>query len=88
MAWQETLTKLQQKPEADRRRIAWWSSLALTLMIAIVWSVSLRFTLESGSTELARVEPHRQTALVAGAEIGWWGAARERIKIGWQKLTN
>ncbi len=67
----EYLDQLRAKPESSRRRIAFFTSLAFTLLIGGVWLTNLRFS---------------EKALVAKNNQDSRGAI-ERIRAGWESIT-
>lgn len=68
----EYLAQLRARSESSRRRIAFFASLALTLLIGGVWLTNLRFS--------------EQAALITQKTQDSPGVI-ERIRVGWEALT-
>lgn len=77
------LDAVRQKPEAVRRRILWWSTSLLTLVVLLLWlvgwqisnrvnPVSRQATTETEPPPLTLVETFKQIPV--------------RIKTGWQTI--
>lgn len=77
------LDAVRQKPEAVRRRILWWSTSLLTLVVLLLWFVgwqisnrvdpaSRRASAETEPPSLTLVETFKQIPV--------------RIKAGWQTI--
>ena len=73
--WEERLAEWRRRPEASRRRLAFWLAAAITLVILIGWSIHLRlaFAPATGDDNLAAA--------------GRWQITKERILTGWKTLT-
>jgi hypothetical protein len=83
MSFVDFLERVRARPEAERRSLAFWSSLVITLVVAAIWVASLSFNLRRPVALEAPAEP---SAATSTTELGWWAKNTERIKTGWKTV--
>lgn len=69
------LERLRQEPEAKRRRVLWWSTSLITLVIALGWFLAWRLSLPAGPVTS---EPARWRQELADVKL--------KIITGWQTI--
>ncbi len=82
------IDELRSRPEPARRRVLVFTSTGLTLLIALIWLINLRYLgpLAQRSTPAPEVESKLQIA--APAAGAGETSALERVRRGWDLLRD
>ncbi|MCC6290495.1 hypothetical protein IT398_00235 [Candidatus Nomurabacteria bacterium] len=74
--WWQKLEGLRREPEAKRKRILWWSTSLLTILIILLWLLAWRLS----------ARPVFSPVLEPASETNWLADAKLKIITGWKTL--
>ena len=82
------IDELRSRPEPARRRILVFASGGLTLLIALIWLVNLRYVGPLAERDAPKPEVGSQSQVAAPAAGAGELDALERVKRGWTLLRD